>query len=253
MLPDERRTEVATLVNERQGCSVEELAESLDVSEATIRRDLKQLADRNLVERTHGGAMPAVEHRRPYERRAVSNRAEKEAIADRAVAEILPDQIVFFDSGTTTLQVATALSEDREFVAATNGVVTAFELARNGPEVHLTGGTLSTDTSGAVGSWAAERIEQLNVDLLFLGTDGVDTKGLTNDNVQQGELKKRMIERSNRVVLVADSSKFEETYFFRFAEPADLDAVLTGGTVPERIREPYEREGVELVERLSGE
>lgn len=101
MLPDERREYIVELVTGRDGCRISEL----DVSETTIRRDLNELADRNSVERTHGGAIPAVGRLSPYDQRTIQNRKAKKTIAMRAVDEIHEEQIVLFDAGSTTLLV----------------------------------------------------------------------------------------------------------------------------------------------------
>jgi DeoR family fructose operon transcriptional repressor len=250
MLPDERRRELVDIINERHGCSVEKLATSLEVSEATIRRDLRELEAESLVRRTHGGAMPVVDQRRPYERRIVRNQEEKEAIAERALTEIHRDQIVYFDSGTTTFQIAKRIPEEHDIVAVTNGAINAYELSNRGVRVHLTGGMFWTDSNAVVGPWTEERIEEMNFDLLFLGTEGVDPEGLTTQNVQQSGIKERMIASSRRVVVVADSTKLGEEHFVRFADPGDVDLLLTDGEIPEAIREPFEAAGADLVGNL---
>jgi len=247
MHPDERRRELVDLINENHGCSVDEMAASLDVSEATIRRDLRALEEENVIKRTHGGAMPLVDQRRPYDRRLISNLEEKEAIAQRAVTEIHRDQIVYFDAGTTTLQIAKQIGDGREIVAVTNGAENAIELADKVKRVHFAGGLFWGENNSVVGPWTEERITSLNYDLLFLGTEGIDAEGLTTQNVQQSSIKARMIESSRRVVLVADSTKFDEEHFVRFAEPDDIDVLLTDGAIPDDIREAYDASGVQLV------
>lgn len=250
MLPEERRSEVVNLINERHGCSVEELAASLDVSEATIRRDLRELEEKNLIRRTHGGAMPAVDQPRPYDRRAVRNREGKEAIAERAATEIHHDQIVYFDSGTTTMPIVDHVPDDLAGVAVTNGALNALKLVESEFQVYLVGGMLWSDENGLAGSWAEERIESMNFDLLFLSPGGISTEGLTTRNPRQSGVRKRMIESSRRVVVVADRNKFNEDHFVRFADPGDVDVLMTDGTVPEDTRECFEAADVTLVENL---
>lgn len=250
MLPEERRSEVVNLINERHGCSVEELAASLDVSEATIRRDLRELEEKNLIRRTHGGAMPAVDQPRPYDRRAVRNREGKEAIAQRAATEVHQDQIVCFDSGTTTMPIVDHIPDDRDVVAVTNGALNALKLVESEFQVYLVGGMFWSDDNGLAGSWAEERIENMNFDLLFLSPGGVDSEGLTTRNPRQSGVRRRMIESSRRVVLVADRNKFNEDHFVKFADPGDVDVLMTDGTVPEDIRESFEAADVNLIENL---
>jgi DeoR family fructose operon transcriptional repressor len=250
MLPEERRSEVANLINERHGCSVEDLAAALDVSEATIRRDLRELEESNLVRRTHGGALPVVDQPRGYDQRAVRNREGKEAIAERAAAEVHKDQIVYFDSGTTTMPIVDYISDDLDVTGVTNGAVNALKLVESEFQVYLVGGMFWSDDNGLAGSWAEERIENMNFDLLFLSAGGVDSEGLTTRNPRQSGVRRRMIDSSRRVVLVADRNKFNEDHFVKFADPGDVDVLMTDGTVPEEIRESFEAEDVDIVENL---
>jgi len=250
MLPEERRSEVVNLINERHGCSVEDLAAALDVSEATIRRDLRELEESNLVRRTHGGALPVVDQPRGYDQRAVRNREGKEAIAERAAAEVHKDQIVYFDSGTTTMPIVDYISDDLDVTGVTNGAVNALKLVESEFQVYLVGGMFWSDDNGLAGSWAEERIENMNFDLLFLSAGGVDSEGLTTRNPRQSGVRRRMIDSSRRVVLVADRNKFNEDHFVKFADPGDVDVLMTDGTVPEEIRESFEAEDVDIVENL---
>lgn len=250
MLPEARRTELVNLINERHGCSVEELASALEVSEATIRRDLRELEDENLIRRTHGGALPAVDQPKPYDMRAVRNREGKEAIAERAAAEIHQDQIVYFDSGTTTMPIVDHVPEDLDFVAVTNGAVNALKLLEYDHRVYLVGGMFWGDNNGVAGSWTEERIENMNFDLLFLSAGGINPDGLMTRSPRQSGAKSKMIDSSRRVVLVADRTKFSEEHFTRFAELEDVDMFLTDGTVPDEIRTAFEDAEVGVVENL---
>ena len=142
MLPAERKRQIVERVTEEGGQSVDELATSLDVSKATIRRDLRDLEDRGLVERSHGGAVPvmSVGGEQTYDQREVQNLDAKRGIAARAVEEIVEGSVVFFDSGTTTMEVARAAPKDGSFLAVTNSPRLAVELGKEENEVKLTGG-----------------------------------------------------------------------------------------------------------------
>lgn len=250
MLPPERRHEIVNLVNDRRGCSVNELVAELGVSGTTVRRDLTELADQNLIERTRGGAMPAVNRGKPYDNRKIHNREAKVAIGARAVEEIHHEQIVFFDCGTTTFEIAqeVPIAEDRSFVPMTPMPMIARELAHKGFETHLTGGLYSQENQTTVGPWAEKFIQQTNFDLLFLGTDGIDDDGLTARNVHQHRLKELMIDNAKRVVLVSDHTKFGNNHAFQFADLNAVDCFITDLDIPEGIREAFRSVGTELVE-----
>lgn len=250
MLPKERKQKIVNLINDWSGCSVDELAEEIGVSETTIRRDLQDLEEQKLIERTHGGAMPPINRGEPYENRKIHNFEQKAAIGEQAVDEIHQEQIVIFDSGSTPIEVAKRVSSDLSFVPVTPMPSIAHELAEKDFEVHLIGGTYRKENRSSVGPWAEKYIQQMNVDLLVLGTDGIDEKGLTARNIQQYRLKELMIENAKRVVLVADHSKFNDSHAFRFADHAAIDLFITDGSIPEPIREAFKSSEVDLIENV---
>ena len=234
MLPAERKRTIVELVTERDGCSVAQLAEELDFSKATVRRDLRDLEDQGRIERTHGGAVPtpSVGTERSYDQREVEHLAAKQAIAERAKAEVREGQVVFLDAGTTTMEIARVLP-DTGYVAVTNMPTVATELSERDIDVKLTGGTLRARTRALVGPTASAFLDRANFDLLFLGTNGIDADaGLSTPNEEEAAVKTQMVERASRVVLVADSSKFEERSFVTFAELTDVDLLLTDAEPP---------------------
>lgn len=251
MLLDERRRRVVEIVTDRNGCRVEELATELDVSEATIRRDLQDLNERNLIDRTHGGAMPVVNRGLGYEQRKIKNLEQKAAIADRAIEEMHQEQVVFFDAGSTTLEVSRRIPNDLSFVAVTNTPRIARELAEKEVEVQLTGGWFKTESYSVVGPWTEKFIQSLNFDLLFLGTDGIHPEdGLTTQNVQQAHVKELMIGNARRVVLIADGSKMGKRNFVHLADFSDIDLIITDGVLPDSIKESFTAAGVEIIENV---
>lgn len=248
MRPKHRKQKVVGLINDRNGCSVAELADEIGVSDATIRRDLRDLEEQNLVERTYGGASPVVSHGKPYEQRKVYNVEQKRAIAERAVEEIHGKQVVFFDGGTTLRELAKRVPEKRSITPITRMPSVAYELAELGHEAHTTGGTYREESHSYVGPWADERVRQMNVDLLFLGTDGIDEEGLTARAVQQARIKRTLIDNAKRVVLVADHSKFDDSHAFQFAAHSSVDLLVTDGETPPAVRDELTAAGVAIAE-----
>ncbi|WP_254769034.1 HTH-type transcriptional regulator GlpR [Salinilacihabitans rarus] len=230
MLPEQRKRKIVELVSERDGCSVEELAERLDVSKATIRRDLDDLEEQRLIERSHGGAVPAtaVGREQTYVQREVQNLEVKAAIGREAATEIHDGQVVFFDSGTTTMQVVQHLPTDKSFLPVTNSPVIALELGERDLEMKVTGGSLRHRTRALVGPSAEAFIERTNFDLLFLGTNAIGDDGaLSTPNEAEARTKQLMVENARRVVLVADATKYGERSFVQFASLEDVDLLVT--------------------------
>ncbi|WP_135303108.1 HTH-type transcriptional regulator GlpR [Haloarcula amylovorans] len=249
MLPAERKRTIVQLVTERDGCSVAVLADELEFSKATIRRDLRDLEEEGRIERSHGGAVPAssVGTERSYDQREVEHLEAKRAIAARASEEIREGEVVFFDAGTTTMEVARA-APDEGYVAATNMPELATELSDGEIDVKLTGGTLRARTRALVGSTAESFLDRTNFDLLFLGTNALDaTVGLSTPNEAEAAVKRQMVERAGRIVLVADSSKFGERSFVSFADLADVDMLVTDEALPAAIADAVAEADVDVV------
>jgi DeoR family fructose operon transcriptional repressor len=242
MLPAERKRTIVQLVTKQDGCSVATLAEELDFSKATIRRDLQDLEAEGRIERSHGGAVPASSagRERSYGQREVDRLAAKQAIGRRASEEIRDGHVVCFDAGTTTMEVARA-APDSGYVAVTNMAEIALELADTEVDVKLTGGTMRPRSHALVGPTAEAFLDRTNFDILFLGTNGVaaDT-GLSTPNEAEAEVKRRMIAAASRVVLVTDGSKFGERSFVSVADPADIDLVVTDTALPSDLADAFQ-------------
>jgi DeoR family fructose operon transcriptional repressor len=255
MLPAARQRKIVEMVSARSGCSVEELAEELDCSKATIRRDLRELADKQMIERSHGGAVPAttVGQEESYGQKEVQNLDAKRAIASEAVHEIQENQVVFFDSGSTTMQVAKRVDDFDSLIAVTNSPLLALELGQKDVEVKLTGGSLRRPTRALIGPSAERFMKRMCIDVLFLGTNAINPEaGLMTPNEDEARLKEMMIEKAQRVVLVADASKIGSQSFLRFAEFGDLDALYTDGVVEGELEEALEDGSVKIVDRIRG-
>lgn len=251
MLPAERKRRIVDLVTERDGCSVTELATELDFSKATIRRDLQELEDGGRIDRSHGGAVPAssVGQERSYGQREVKRLDAKRAIGELAV-ELLEDaQVVSFDAGTTTMAVARAVPSDADFEAVTNMPDLATTLLEKGVEVTVTGGTLRPRTRALVGPTTEAFLDSHNVDLLFIGTNGLDTEaGLTTPNEAEAAVKSRLVDHAARVVLVADSSKFDEQSFVTFAGLDEIDTLVTERAPGETLTTALDEASVRILE-----
>ena len=241
--PEERRRSITELVTKHGALSVEELADRLDVSASTIRRDLRNLADRNLVERTHGGVVPMtnVGVERSFDRRLIQHLDRKQAIADRAVEEISEGHVVYFDAGTTTMQVAKAAPDDDSIISVTSSPLLLLELSKAGGTVKMTGGEYRPETKALVGPTTEDYIRNSNFDLSFIGVNGIEADGmLSAPNESEAKLKRLVLEHSARTVVVTVAEKFGEQSFRRFGSSDDVDLVVTDDRVPEEYRDLFE-------------
>jgi DeoR family fructose operon transcriptional repressor len=196
---------------------VRELAQSLGVSEMTIRRDIDALDDSGAVEKIHGGAkLPGnLSHDEPgFEKKQLRQGPEKQAIAEEAAKQVVSGMVVGLSAGTTTYALAKRLREIPGLTIVTNSILVAdqFERApgkqKYSGSVLVTGGE-RTPSDAFVGPIAVSSLRQLHVDILFLGVHGVqESAGLTTPNLLESELDQVFIAAANRVAVVADHTKW---------------------------------------------
>ncbi len=228
-LVPERQRRILRLLEAEGGLRTQELARRLGVSEATVRRDLAALAERGLVERTHGGALPlrmGTAAEPPFDLKARRKVPEKERIAARA-AELVPERAtVILDSGTTALALARRLAGRRITVIALDLKV-AEALARGEPEVWLIGGRARNGLFSLVGPWAEAQLSEVHADLFFLGADAVDEEAVTNATVEEAAVKRRAVAAAAATYLIADHSKFGRRALAKVVELEALAGIIT--------------------------
>jgi DeoR/GlpR family transcriptional regulator of sugar metabolism len=212
--------------------SIAELTNRLDVSEVTIREDLKYLEGKGVLTRVRGGAVAtrggAMEM--PLEETSTTNRAEKMAIAARAAAMIENGQTVIVDVGSTTTELAKALSPElARVVVITNGLNIALILeSLPGVSVIVTGGTLRPLQHSLVAPMGTVLLDQLRADVAFLGCNGVDpARGFTNSNIAEAEIKQAMVRSAEKVVFLADHDKIGVVASAFVTDTSGADLLIT--------------------------
>ena len=209
---------------------VAELCDDLDVSAATIRRDLELLEVQRLLARTHGGAVTlGVLYELPLRYKSGRRLGEKRRIA-KAAAELVADGVaVGLTGGTTCTEVARALVEHQRLTVVTNALNIASELAvRPNLKLVVTGGYARAESYELVGPLAEASLAALNLDIVFLGTDGIDARaGLTTHHEVEAHTNLALIERARRVVVVADSTKIGAVAFARICPVDRVHELIT--------------------------
>lgn len=210
---------------------VSAIAAELGVSEASVRRDLQLLADQHLLTRTHGGAVSSgVLYELPMRYRGGRHQDEKRRIA-RAAATFVTDRVVSvaLSGGTTTTEVARVLATRSGLKVVTNAINIAAELALR-PAIGLVvcGGTARPESHELVGPLAEETLSRLNVDIAFVGVDGIATAtGLTTHHEVEAGTNRAMIATAGRVVVVADGSKVGRHAFAKIADISAISDLIT--------------------------
>jgi DeoR family galactitol utilization operon repressor len=223
----ERERLILDKLSQLGSISVSDLASELQLSEVTIRSDLKDLEEKGWLQRTRGGAAPAY-HRDILERQRL-HIEEKHAIA-RAAAELVQDgDVIMIEAGTTTALIARYLVGKRDVHIVTNSTL-VFSYARMNPalQITMTGGEFRRPTESLVGPIALETISQLNVRLAFVGTDGFSLhRGMTTHLVEGGEIVKAMKAHAEQTILVADSSKYGKVGFVSVLPLQEVALIIT--------------------------
>lgn len=231
MLATERHGRILEHVQKKKTVTVAELSRLLDVSEVTVRKDLIKLEQEGLLSRVHGGA--SVAHFLPLERSFTEKQGErveeKARIARQALAHIQPGDTLILGAGTTTMELAKLLGQIPDLTIVTNAVNIAMELNSHGAHhVILIGGEMRAKSFALVGPVAEDNLKKLSVSKCFIGADGIhEDDGLSTLSLAEGKANRIMMERSRKVYVLADHTKFGETHFSSFADLSDVDRIVT--------------------------
>lgn len=249
----ERLTTLFELISENETMSVDELVSALGVSAATIRRDLDQLAQQQLITRTHGGATTSpTSSDIPLRYKSTARHArEKRRIAVHAAGLVSPGEVIALNGGTTTTEVARELALREELqtpastehvVVLTNAVNIANELAvRPHIRVVLTGGVVRPMSYELIGPLATHVLDSVSIDTLFLGVDAINPKGAFTWHDGEAAINAQLVAQANRVVAVADHAKLGTRAFARICPLSDIDILLTDREADSHILDEFRR------------
>lgn len=248
-----RRMLILSQLEKNGQVSVKDLSHSLGVSSVTIRNDLEQLEKKNMLLRARGGAMKVSRNHVgldfPLSDKQKKHLPEKREIAKKAVELIEDGNTIILDSGSTTFEIAKNLGKFQELTVITNAINVATLLVEHkNINVIVPGGTLRKNSLSLVGILAEKGFKNYFCDILFLGVDGLDTGyGLSTPNVEEAHLNQIMIEMSQRVIVVADSSKFNRRGFAFIAPVTKMHTLITDKGVPAEEKAKLEGMGIEVL------
>lgn len=250
MFPEERRERILHILNGHGRCLVADLARELCVSEVTIRQDLDLLEQRNLLRRTHGGAIltSKIGLERPFQVQEESFREEKERIG-RAAAEMIADgDTVILDVGTTVTELARQINGKHGLTILTNALNIALLLEENPDNtVIVTGGTLRPIQHSLVNPYGSFILEKIHADIVFFGANGIDAGyGVTNVNMAEAEMKSIFLKTARRRVVLADSSKIGNVALAKFADISDIDRLITDDQADAELVEKLRQRGLQV-------
>ncbi|WP_367718230.1 DeoR/GlpR family DNA-binding transcription regulator [Nitratireductor sp. GISD-1A_MAKvit] len=223
--PQERQQQMIDVIIERKRVGTAELAELLNISLPTVRRDLSVLEQTGIVTRTHGGVVARGAGQGDTEPLFLEKvrhfQNVKQRIGQKAADSLKDGQVVLLDSGTTALAIGRALAGRRVTIVTMDLKVA--EAASIGPtEVHIVGGRVRNGYFSVVGNWAKDALKSIQADVCFLAADALDENGITTATFDEAETKRLAISRAKRTVAITDHSKFGKR---AFAEVCGLDAI----------------------------
>ena len=248
MSSNDRQDQILKLLTTNDYMTVEELSRTLGVSKVTIRSYLTVMEQKGLLFRTHGGAM--IPESKGLSR-SISNTMqeldkEKDNIAKAAVQLIGTNDVVLIDSGSTCLHLARYL-KDKQITLVSNSLL-LIDALKDDTCIDIVGlgGTLKRSVMGMTGPMAISDVSKIHADILFLGATGYTNSGIFSSNLAEAELKQCMIDASDKVCFLADSSKYGTKALAHISSWENIDIFITDNIAPE-LREALEQKGVEVV------
>lgn len=238
MLAEDRLNAIVDMVQQEGSVTVLQLAEKLNVTASTIRRDLAALDKAHRVAKVHGGATSLerahVTRDLTIPERSDLHTSEKALICQRAVSLIEPDSFVYIDSGSTTLQLVEQLPSIAGVTYVTDSVGHARRLMAKGLKIMVLGGELKPQTEALVGPDATAMLRRYSFSCGFWGANGITLNaGFTTPDVEEAEVKRVSMERTQRRYVLTDASKFDMAAPVTFGNFDDA-TIITTGNVPEK-------------------
>ncbi|MDC9581024.1 DeoR/GlpR family transcriptional regulator [Xenorhabdus sp. PR6a] len=249
MKQTQRHDAIIELVRLQGYVSTEELVEHFDVSPQTIRRDLNDLADKNKIQRHHGGAtLPSSSVNTAYHDRKIMWSDEKARIAQQVASQIPNGATLFIDIGTTPEAVAHALLNHSDLRIVTNNLnVATLFMGKEDFRLILAGGEVRSRDGGIIGEATLDFISQFRLDFGILGISGIDNDGsLLEFDYHEVRTKRAIIENSRCVMLVADHSKFGRSAMVNLGNMNLIDFLFTDKAPPAGIQKIIEQHSVKL-------
>ena len=247
-----RRQSLLDLLRKQPGMRVPELALALDVSEGTIRNDLTALEQQGLLRRVHGGAVLSQQDQfqnSSFIKRYQQNADAKLAIAQAAANLVVDGDSILLDASTTAYYFAQALSDRRRLRVMTNGFEAARELAQNTTNtVILIGGIVNTESSSVTGLLSEHIIEEIHIQKAFLSCSGFSLDiGMTEVHLAEAQLKRKVIESSQELFALVDSTKFGKEDLTSFARPEKIRRLFTDQHLSPEWAERLNRAGIDFM------
>lgn len=256
MLQEERYEKILALLTERKHLTIDESIEVLNISPSTVRRDFRTLVERNLVKRSRGGISLFINEGNdgnlPFELRKITHVKEKELLGKAAASLLQPNDILFIDGGTTTLQMARCLPNIRLTIITNSlphvSVLIQNQYDKSQREVYTAGGYVYAPWHVNLGPQARYCISQYHAKYAFLSGRGIDETGVYNHNEMVVETERSMIANADKVVFIMDRSKLGARSMSFLCGLDEIDVLITAKTNKNpHLFEKFASAGMEVI------
>lgn len=246
MLAAERHSRIVEIVRMRGSAQVEELAQELNVSTMTIRRDLEKLQNDNILERCHGGAVAKQEV--SYADKSIVNKETKIRIAAICQNLISAGDTIFLDAGTTTYEIAKAIRDIPDIMIVTSDLEIAMLLKNSKADLFLCGGAVQKSTGSMLGYYATQMLGDFRFDIGFFGAASINEElEVLTPTVDKAFLKRLAVKRCGKSYLVVDASKFEKQAMTKINHLSEYTAVVTDRVFTEKESAIVRETGVRVI------
>ena len=246
----QRTTRIMEILTTYKTVTNDQLCKSLFCSISSLRRDLIKLEKDGCIKRTRGGATLLLSTGSDFSSHVRENTmvAEKEYIASIAKDFLASGMSLFLDASSTTMRLCPILNKLHNITVVTNGIATATQL-NNCDQIntYITGGHLRKGNASLLGETASEYIGGFKADIAFLSCRGVCADGTFEADIEHCLIKQHMIRNANKTILLADSSKFGQSFFHRLCNFKNLEAIITDRAPASEIEQAITESGSEII------
>ncbi|MEF2292876.1 MULTISPECIES: DeoR/GlpR family DNA-binding transcription regulator [Virgibacillus] len=243
-----RIQEIEAYVHENGSASIDELCDKFNVSKNTIRRDINKIVENGTIKKVYGGVASVSNQLKPYEHRHSSHSEEKIAIGKAAATEIEDNDLVFIDSGTTTSCIGDFFDPEKRVTIITNNlniINKAAELSNY--QLILIGMTYKRATRSFVNVESWEYFKRINITKSFMAATGLSIeRGVTNSDLLEYDIKSRIVEKTDRNILLVDHSKFDKAALVTYSNVEKFHQIITSDSIPENYKVYCKEKGIKI-------
>ncbi len=249
MLKSERHAYILHQINLHNKVLSADLSGQISVSDDTIRRDLQQLADEGKIIKIHGGALSPSFHNSHHSSREVYGYTQKKMIAQKAISLIKDGMFILTSGGTTIIELARSLPADLHATFISGSIPLLFEyVSHPNIEVIVIGNKVSKNSKITVGSEAISMINNLKVDLCFLGVNAINlTSGVSDNDWEVAQVKKAMVESASKLVCLTISEKINSQQPIQVCDIKKVDTLITELSPDDPLLNPYVKAGLKVL------